>query len=188
MPGVMGGAAKNDRLATDAAIVDTSLATFNDVYRRNPSIPDASRNNNGDPQQLVVSLQDCERAYQDFKTQSGDLAFRVLGSDALKFSGGSCHPRSVDELVPSSRSGPRRQSKPPIPVTFTMWFDDHKVSFTGYSYEDILEQQKAWMIAQKIREEKAQYEEEDKKEEADGNDADEHHQPESGDSYLNSMD
>ena len=44
------------------------------------------------------------------------------------------------------------------------------------------------MIAQKIREEKAQYEEEDKKEEADGNDADEHHQPESGDSYLDSMD
>ena len=180
MPGVMGGAAKNDRLATDAAIVDTSLAAFNDVYRRNPSIPDASRNNNGDPQQLVVSLQDCERAYANFKTQSGDLAFRVLGSDALKFSGGSCNP--------PSRSGPRRQSKPPIPVTFTMWFDDHKVSFTGYSYEDILEQQRAWMIAQKIREEKAQYEEEDKKEEADGNDADEHHQPESGDSYLNSMD
>ena len=104
------------------------------------------------------------------------------------FSGGSRHPRSVDELVPSSRSGPRRQSMPPIPVTYTMWFDDHKVSFTGYSYEDILEQQRAWMIAQKIREEKAQYEEEDKKEEADGNDADEHHQPESGDSYLNSMD
>ena len=67
MPGVMGGAAKNDRLATDAAIVDTSLAAFNDVYRRNPSIPDASRNNNGDPQQLVVSLQDCEHAYQDLR-------------------------------------------------------------------------------------------------------------------------
>ena len=60
MPGVMGGAAKNDRLATDAAIVDTSLATFNDVYRRNPSIPDASRNNTGDPQQLVVTLEDCD--------------------------------------------------------------------------------------------------------------------------------
>ena len=44
---------------------------------------------------------------------------------------------------------------PPIPLTFTMWFaDDEKVSFTGYSYEDILEQQKAWMIAQNIREEK----------------------------------
>ena len=181
MPVVMGGAAKNDGLATDAAIVGTSWATCIDVYRRWTSSSDASRNNTGDPQQLVVSLQDCERAYEDFKTQSGDLAFRVLGSDALKFSGGSCNP-------PSSRSGPRRQSKPPIPVTFTMWFDDHKVSFTGYSYEDILEQQQAWMIAQKIREEKAQYEEEDKKEEADGNDADEHHQPESGDSYLNSMD
>ena len=177
MPGVMGGAAKNDRLATDAAIVDTSLATFNGVYRRNPSIPDASRNNTGDPQQLVVSLQDCERAYANFMTQS---EIWRLGSDALKFSGGSCNP--------PSRSGPRRQSKPPIPVTFTMWFDDHKVSFTGYSLEDILEQQRAWMIAQKIREEKAQYEEEDKKEEADGNDADEHHQPESGDSFLDSMD
>ena len=177
MPGVMGGAAKNDRLATDAAIFHTSLAAFNDVYRRNPSIPDASRNNNGDPQQLVVLLQECERACANFMTQS---EIWRLGSDALKFSGGSCNP--------PSRSGPRRQSKPPIPVTFTMWFDDHKVSFTGYSYEDILEQQRAWMIAQKIREEKAQYEEEDKKEEADGNDADEHHQPESGDSYLNSMD
>ena len=75
---------------------------------------------------------------------------------------------------------------PPIPVTFTMWFDDHKVSFTGYSYEEILEQQKAWMIAQKSIEDKAHYEEE--KEEEDGNDEDEHHQPESGDSYLNSMD
>ena len=174
----MGEAAKNDGPATDAATVGTSFATFNDVYRRLTSSPDASRNNTGDPQQLVVTLEDCERAYEDFKTQYGDLAFRALGSDALKFSGGSCNP--------PSRSGPRRQSK--IPVTFEMWFDDHKVSFTGYSYEDILEQQRAWMIAQKIREEKAQYEEEDKKEEADGNDADEHHQPESGDSYLNSMD
>ena len=143
MPGVMGGAAKNDRLATDAAIFHTSLAAFNDVYRRNPSIPDASRNNNGDPQQLVGSLQECERAYANFMTKS---EIWRLGSDALKFSGGSCNP--------PSRSGPRRQSKPPIPVTFTMWFDDHKVSFTGYSYEDILEQQRAWMIAQKIREEK----------------------------------
>ena len=104
------------------------------------------------------------------------------------FSGGSRHPRSVDELVPSSRSGPRRQSMPPTPVTYTMWFDDEKVSFTGNSYEEILEQQKAWMIAQKIREEKAQYEEEEEKEEADGNDEDKHHQPESGDSYLDSMD
>ena len=102
------------------------------------------------------------------------------------FSGGSRHPRSVDELIPSSRSGPRRQSK--IPVTFTMCFDDDEVSFTGYCLEDILEQQEAWMIAQKIREEKAQYEEDDKKEEADGNDEDKHHQPESGDSYLDCMD
>ena len=139
MPGVMGGAAKNDRLATDAAIVGTSLATGNDVYRRLTSSPDASRNNTGDPQQLVVTGEDC-------KTHYGVKASRVLGSEALKFSGGSCNP-------PSSRSGPRRQSK--IPVTFEMWFDDHKVSFTGYSYEDILEQQRAWMIAQKIREEKS---------------------------------
>ena len=58
----------------------------------------------------------------------------------------------------------------------------------SFDSEDILEQQEAWMIAQKIREEKAQYEEEDKKEEADGNDEDKHHQPESGDSYLDSMD
>ena len=179
MPGVMGGAAKNDRLATDAAIVDTSLATFNDVYRRLTSIPDASRNNTGDPQQLVVTGEDCDRAYEDFKTHYGVKASRVLGSEALKFSGGSCNP-------PSSRSGPRRQSK--IPVTFTMCFDDDEVSFTGYCLEDILEQQEAWMIAQKIREEKAQYEEDDKKEEADGNDEYKHHQPESGDSYLDSMD
>ena len=65
MPGVMGGAAKNDRLATDAAIVGTSLVTFNGVYRRLTSIPDASRNNTGDPQQLVVTLDEIDRAYQD---------------------------------------------------------------------------------------------------------------------------
>ena len=84
MPVVMGGAAKNDGLATDAAIVGTPLATFDDIYRRLTSSPDASRNNAGDPQQLVVTLEDCDRAYEDYKTQYGDKPWSVLGNEALK--------------------------------------------------------------------------------------------------------
>ena len=84
MPVVMGGAAKNDGPATDAATVGTPLATFDDIYRRLTSSPDASRNNAGYPQQLVVTLEDCDRAYEDYKTQYGDKPWSVLGNEALK--------------------------------------------------------------------------------------------------------
>ena len=84
LPVVMGEAAKKDGLATEPATVHTSLAVFNDVYQRLSTSPDASRDNTGNPEQPVVTLDDCERAYKQFVKAYGDKSWCVLGNDALK--------------------------------------------------------------------------------------------------------
>ena len=79
LPVVMGEAAKNNDGLDAEATVGTSLPV-SDGSLPLPIPPEASRNNTRNSQQTVVTLDECNQAYELFKAQHGEIPWSVLGN------------------------------------------------------------------------------------------------------------